>query len=220
SVQHMVLSAEFAGLLHRDHIVRRLHYTNHFPVAARVRAVIAGIEFRQVIAGATQMDFVLGVKDGRRQALRVFPGSAFQVEGDPLRGFLPDPRQVFQLINQASQRLRIVFHCRGGAVVGFRFSRSSQVKPGMFSPPARLPIWLDICSSTLREASLTATRIRSCNISRSCEANTSGSMCTSWSCFWPFILTETIPPPAVASTTNSSSCFCNCSWNCWTCFSI
>src|SRR6516225_4925507 len=29
-----------------------------------------------------------------------------------------------------------------------------------------------------------------------------------------------MPPPAEASTTSSSSCLCNCSWICWTCFMI
>src|SRR5262245_33334075 len=38
------------------------------------------------------------------------------------------------------------------------------------------------------------------------------------SCFWPFIFTATMPPPAVASTTVASICFCSFSCICWACF--
>jgi hypothetical protein len=41
---------------------------------------------------------------------RVFAAGAQHVEGDALRGFLADPRQTFQLVNQASQRLSVIFH--------------------------------------------------------------------------------------------------------------
>src|SRR5579864_1009001 len=91
--------------------------------------------------------------------------------------------------------------------------------------PERLPATSLTCfessSSTRREASFTAARIKSCSISWSLLAKTSGSIFTSVSCFWPFIFTATIPPPAVASTRISPrlcsrfSCIChNCAIIC------
>src|SRR5215471_18748888 len=68
--------------------------------------------------------------------------------------------------------------------------------------------------------SLTAATIKSCSMSLSPLVNTSGSIWIESSCFWPFILTETIPPPAVASTTVDSICFCSFSCICWACFII
>src|SRR5215469_1513979 len=87
--------------------------------------------------------------------------------------------------------------------------------PGMF--PVKSLICFASSSSTRREASFTAARIKSCSISWSLPAKVSCSILISVSCFCPFILTVTIPPPALASTRISPrlcsrfSCIChNC----------
>src|SRR5690348_8012639 len=104
---------------------------------------------------------------------------------------------------------------------------SVQKSPGMRNPPSpeRLPVMslscLESSSSTRRDASFTAASTKSCSISWSLPAKTSGSIFTSVSCFCPFIFTLTIPPPAVASTRISPrrcsrfSCIChNCAIIC------
>src|SRR5262249_17972699 len=72
-------------------------------------------------------------------------------------------------------------------------------------------------SSTFRMPSFTAATIKSWSISLSPPEKTSGSIWIESSCFCPFIFTETMPPPAVASTTVASICFCNCSCICCAC---
>ena len=68
--------------------------------------------------------------------------------------------------------------------------------------PPNMPPRLDfIASSTFCEAALTAAMTRSCSISMSPDFTTSGSITTLSTCFWPFILTVTLPPPEEASTT-------------------
>src|SRR6266704_1375735 len=84
--------------------------------------------------------------------------------------------------------------------------------PGM--PPARFFIWLASSSSTRRDTSFTAARIKSCSISWSLLAKTSGSMRMSTICFWPFIFTVTMPPPAEASTATEFTCRCRSSCTC------
>src|SRR3954453_6584456 len=64
-----------------------------------------------------------------------------------------------------------------------------------------------MASSTLRPASFTAAVIMSCSISTSPDCTTSGSIFTPSTCFWPFMRTLTLPPPAEASTT-VSDIFC------------
>src|SRR5258707_9295343 len=81
-------------------------------------------------------------------------------------------------------------------------------------PPPRFFIWLASSSSTRRDASFTAARIKSCSISWSLLAKTSGSIFTSTICFWPFILTLTMPPPAEASTVTEFTCLCRSSCSC------
>src|SRR5664279_500156 len=78
--------------------------------------------------------------------------------------------------------------------------------------PPNMPPRLDfIASSTLRTASLTAAITRSCSISMSPDFTTSGSITTPKTCFCPFILTVTLPPPDEASTV--ICCIFSCSFS-------
>src|SRR5580658_1735938 len=69
-----------------------------------------------------------------------------------------------------------------------------------------------IAPSTLRAASLTAARTKSCSISTSPDYTASGSICRLSSCLRPSILAVTVPPPDEASTTVSCIFFCRVSY--------
>src|SRR5271157_5802983 len=84
--------------------------------------------------------------------------------------------------------------------------------PGMPNPPSMPPTVDCICASTLRAASLIAASTRSCSISTSPDLTASGSMRRLSNCLRPSILTVTVPPPDVASTTVSCIFFCRASY--------
>src|SRR5664279_4305991 len=87
--------------------------------------------------------------------------------------------------------------------------------------PPNMPPRLDfIASSTLRTASLTAAITRSCSISMSPDFTTSGSITTPKTCFCPFILTVTLPPPDEASTVICCIFSCSFSACCRACASM
>src|SRR6185312_10570497 len=83
-------------------------------------------------------------------------------------------------------------------------------------PPNMPPIFPCASSSTFFAASLNAAIIMSCNISTS--PATSGSILTPRTFFWPSILTETMPPPADASTRIAAISSCSFCCICWACF--
>ena len=84
-------------------------------------------------------------------------------------------------------------------------------------PPIIPPMRCDASSSARRWASLTAATMRSCSISTSSGDTTSGSMRRLRISLTPFMTTVTMPPPAVASTVASLSCFCRFSCICCAC---
>src|SRR5437879_2640972 len=83
-------------------------------------------------------------------------------------------------------------------------------------PPSMPPIFCLASSSTFFTASLQAATTRSCSISTS--PATSGSIFTLSRFFWPSIFTDTIPPPAEASTRICASSCCRRSCICCACF--
>ena len=85
------------------------------------------------------------------------------------------------------------------------------------------PIFVAASSWAERIASLTAAWTMSCSMSTSSGSTASGSIVSSLSSRSPLILTVTMPPPALASTTS----FVSSSWALamsacifWTCFII
>src|SRR5208337_2479012 len=84
--------------------------------------------------------------------------------------------------------------------------------PPMPSPPSIPPTVDCIAPSTLRAASFTAAKIKSCSISTSPDFTASGSMRILSSCFRPSIFAVTVPPPDEASTTVSCIFFCRVSY--------
>src|SRR5579872_459241 len=82
----------------------------------------------------------------------------------------------------------------------------------MFNPPSMPPTVDCICESTLRAASLTAARTRSCSISTSPDFTASGSMRRLSNCFRPSIFAVTVPPPDEASTIVSCIFLCSASY--------
>src|SRR5262249_17267171 len=91
--------------------------------------------------------------------------------------------------------------------------------PGGRPRPPSIPlIFLLVSSSTFFTASLQAATTMSCSISTS--PATSGSIFTDSTFLWPSILTDTIPPPADASTRISPTSCCLRSCICCACFII
>src|SRR5512145_1938402 len=75
-----------------------------------------------------------------------------------------------------------------------------------------------MAASTFREASFTAARMRSWSISTSSGFTASRSRVMLMRLFWPSMVTLTMPPPALASTTRAAISACMRSWACWSCF--
>src|SRR5579864_6363595 len=85
-------------------------------------------------------------------------------------------------------------------------------RPGIPMPPSMPPTVDCIWASTLRAASLTAARTRSCSISTSPDFTASGSIRRLSNCLRPSIFAVTVPPPDVASTTVYCILFCRASY--------
>src|SRR5215831_14428966 len=182
-------------------------------IAGLVAAEDAGIGVGDVVADRTVGHALFDVAYRVDQTIGQLARRAEEMKGEPLRAFRADAGQALQFFDESYKRIR-----QGHQSPNHEVAES--YIPGILSPPIMPPIVFDISSSALRCASLTAARIRSCNISTSSFETTSGSILIDCSCFAPLTTTVTMPPPAVASTRISAICFCRRSCICCACFII
>src|SRR5439155_2855783 len=97
AAEDVVEAAELGRSLEREQVGRLLDDADHGVVAARVEADRADLLLRQVPALAAEANALLDLDDRGGERERLVLGHAQQMEGEPLRGARPDPRQASQL---------------------------------------------------------------------------------------------------------------------------
>ena len=112
--QHVIASAELAGALHGQQIVRLLHHAQHAVVAPEIRADPAGILVGDVEADAAVDDALLDRDQRRRQLAHLVGGPLEEKEGQPLGRLGSDAGQALERLDQPRHRLRIVRHLSEG----------------------------------------------------------------------------------------------------------
>ena len=105
--EDVVEAAVLSGPLDRDHVGRLLHDADQRPVAALVLADPAPRSLGEVEADLAQADALLHLADRVGEAERLLVVGAEDVEGEPLRGPLADPRQPPELRHQPLDRPRV-----------------------------------------------------------------------------------------------------------------
>src|SRR5258708_11521782 len=203
-MQHMVDTIVRARLFNGRDVRRLLHHTNEALVAGCAGAVSAWVNVSDVATYRTKMKCFFKSMNRCRQCFGVFRAGAKDVKCHPLRALTANARKLFQFIDESSHGLGKLGH-------------EYPYIPGSPRPPSIPPTLACMAWSTFRPASFTAAVTRSCSISTSPDFTASGSILVSKTCFCPFILTVTAPPPDVASTTvcfsfscSASACFCAC----------
>src|SRR5579871_178918 len=146
----------------------------------------------------------LQLPNRNRKLLSILRRRPQHMKRESLSALRSNPRQLPELINQPSHRLRKPRHQRNPG-------RSGRPSPPII--PATLAL---MASSARRPASFTAAVIRSSSNSRSLPALpiADASIFSRRTSFFPFIRTVTTPPPLDASTTVSDSLrsICSCIW--------
>ena len=88
--------------LDRDHVAGLLDHADHRAIAARVLADPATRALREVEADLAETDLFLHLADRLGEPSGLLVLGSEDVEGEPLRGALPDSRQAGELGNQAA----------------------------------------------------------------------------------------------------------------------
>ena len=107
AAEHVVEAAVLVGALDRDHVGGLLDDADQRAVAARVLADLAARSLGEVEADLAEPDLLLDLADRVGERAGVGVVGAQDVEGEPLRGALADPRQLRELGDQPVDRLRI-----------------------------------------------------------------------------------------------------------------
>ena len=102
AAEDVVEAAVLVGPLDRDHVTGLLDHADHRGVAGRVLADPAARPLREVEADLAEADLLLHLADRVGEAGGLLVVGSQDVEGEPLRGPLPDPRQAGQLGDQAA----------------------------------------------------------------------------------------------------------------------
>src|SRR5580704_12822866 len=203
-MQHVIHAAIAPRLLNRRDVRRLLHHTNQPLITHRARAIPAWIDIGDVVAHRAKPQMRLQLPNRFRKLLSIIRRSPQHMKRQPLSALRPNPRQLPELIDQPSHRLRKPRHQRNPG------------KSGRPSPPIIPATLVLIASSARRPASFTAAVIKSSSSSRSLPALpiADGSIFSRRTSFFPFIRTVTTPPPLDASTTVSDSLrsICSCIW--------
>ena len=139
TAEHVIAALELPRALDRDHVARLLHHTDRGRLAPLVLADAAGGLGGEVEADLALAHRGLHLTDGVGQPERLLIGDAEDVEGQPLRGALPDPGQASELgdepvdgcCEQGRQRLA----ARAAEPPRARVSRA---RPGHLGRQARL----------------------------------------------------------------------------------
>src|SRR5215469_10715606 len=202
AVQHVVDAVIGLGLFDGGNVRRLFHHAHQALVAGRARTIAAWINIRDIATYRAKMKFFFKVADGCGQSFSVLAAGPENVEGHALRALAAYPGKFLEFVDESSHGLGKLSH-------DLRL-----YSPGSPKPPSIPPTVDCIASSTFCPAAFTAAVTRSWSISTSPVFTTSGSMWTASTCFLPFILTVTVPPPAEASTT--VCCILSC--NSWACF--
>src|SRR6202035_5013261 len=204
--EHVVDAVVLVRALHRDHVAGLLHDADQPVVAPRVLADAAARLVGEGEADLAQPDLLLDLPDRLGQRRGVLARGAQDVEGQPLRRAIADPRKLRELCNKPLDRRRV-----GGA---HRPGRPSPPRLPRSRPPVAPPSFAAASSWALRSASLTAASTMSARISTSSGSTAEGSIRTSLTTRSPLTFTVTMPPPAEASTTSFFSSSCAISMSC------
>ena len=97
TAKHVVPAVVLVRALHRDDVTGVFDHADHVCLAALVLADPADRTDREVEAGLAQAHRGLHLTDRVGQPERLLVGDAEDVEGEPLRGALPDPGQAPEL---------------------------------------------------------------------------------------------------------------------------
>jgi hypothetical protein len=95
---------ELARALDRDHVAGLLDHADRRRLTPVVLADAAGRLGREVEADLALPDGLLDLADGVGERERLLVGGAEDVEGEPLRGALPDAGQARELGDQSVDR--------------------------------------------------------------------------------------------------------------------
>ena len=102
----MVEAAVLGRALDRDEVGRLLDDADHRAIAPRVETDRARLVLGQVAALAAEADALLHLLDRGGESECLVLGHAQEVEGEPLSGPRPDPRQPRQLRYEVVDRRR------------------------------------------------------------------------------------------------------------------
>lgn len=112
SMEDVVLAVKFFDPLHGHDVPRAFHHADDVLAAAVVAADGAGILVGQIAADGAVAHGLFGVRDGVSQCLCLFIRQGQNVKGQSLRRLASDAGQLGQLVDQAAQGPRILFHTR------------------------------------------------------------------------------------------------------------
>ena len=110
AVQHVVAAFELARGFDAHDVVRLLHHADHVRIAVGFAAVLAQLAVADVVADAAEAQLVLDVEDRLGQVLGVLAAGAQHVEGEALRGFLPDAGQALEFGDEPRERFGEIGH--------------------------------------------------------------------------------------------------------------
>src|SRR3954451_7344977 len=195
TAEHVVATAELAGALDSDDVLRLLDDTDDGRVAPWVAADAALLALRHVAAHDAEADLVLAFGECRYQPAYVAVFRGEQVERDALRALGPDAGQPAELVDEVLNRSFV--------------HRVAVYRPGRPRPPPKPPVNGPIrsCASSpaARAASRTAATTRSWSVSTSSGSTAFGSMVSDTSSAEPVMVAVTSPPPALPVTSVSAS---------------
>src|SRR6185503_11682510 len=110
AVQHVIKALVVAGLFNRHQVVRFLYHEHRSLVSARARAIVAGVDVGDVIAGRTENDLLFDFVDGLDEPVGLVAMRAEDVKRESLSRLLTNARQSLELVYEFGDRFNVIEH--------------------------------------------------------------------------------------------------------------